>query len=113
MWSILRHQNHGRTLLEGVCLTALKGDRSKRLSYVRFVDDTATALQEMVDLANHFPGQYAPEFELGYWAGVRDGAERWYVHFEGDIHGDEFTVLGHTAADALRAAVGEAKKRAP
>jgi len=29
-------------------------------------------------------------------------AKRWYVRFEGDIRDNEFTVLGHTAADALR-----------
>ena len=73
--------------------------------------DTATALREMVDLADHFPGQHKPEFELGYWAGVQDGAEQWYVRFEGDIRDNEFTVLGHTAADALRTAAREARSR--
>lgn len=74
-------------------------------------DDTAMALREMVDLADHFPGQFKPEFELGYWAGVQDGAERWYVRFEADIRDNEFTVLGHTAADALRTATREARSR--
>jgi hypothetical protein len=55
----------------------------------------------------------AAEFELGYWARVQDGAERWYVQFEGDISDNEFTVLGHTAADALRTAAREAQSRVP
>ena len=76
-------------------------------------DDAATALREMVDLADHFPGQFKPEFELGYLAGVQDGAERWYVRFEGDIRDDEFTVLGHTAPHALRTAAREAQSRVP
>jgi hypothetical protein len=76
-------------------------------------DDTAAALRELVDLAEHISGQFRPEFELGYWAGVSEGAERWYVRFEGDIRDQEFTVLGRTAADALRtAAPGGAKPRA-
>lgn len=45
----------------------------------------AAALRAMVDLADAFPGQFKPEFELGYWAGVAGDAERWYVRFEGDI----------------------------
>lgn len=83
--------------------------RSARVAPVD--EDTATALREMVDLAEHIPGQFRPEFELGYWARVSEGAERWYVRFEGDIRDSEFTVLGHTAADALRAAVREAHSR--
>ena len=47
-------------------------------------DDTATALREMVDLAERFPGAFRPEFELG-----------------------------HTAADALRTAAHEARTRVP
>src|SRR5689334_24746139 len=31
-------------------------------------DETAAALQEIVDLAENFPGQFMPEFELGYRA---------------------------------------------
>ena len=42
-------------------------------------DDTAAALRDLVDLAETFPGAFKPEFELGYWAGVTDGAEPWYV----------------------------------
>ena len=76
-------------------------------------DDTAQALQEMVDLAEGFPGQFTPEFELGYWAGVRNGAERWYVRFEGDIRDNEFTVLARSAAEALRMAAREARTRIP
>jgi len=40
-------------------------------------------------------------------------AERWYVRFEGDIRDNEFTVLGHTAADALRSATREAHSAPP
>jgi hypothetical protein len=76
-------------------------------------EETATALQEMVDLAENFPGQFKPEFELGYWAGVSAGAERWFVRFEGDIQGGEFTVLGHSAAEVLRLAAREAQARVP
>lgn len=91
------HRSHGRSL-----------------GYRHDVDeDTASALQEMVDCAESFPGQFKPEFELGYWAGVKDGAERWYVRFEGDIVDNEFTVLGHTAAEALRLAIREAQARIP
>lgn len=82
------------------------------LGYGRLVDDvTATALREMVDLTDDFPDQFKPEFEPGYWARVQDGAERWYVQFEGDISDNEFTVLGHTAADAVRTAAREAQSR--
>jgi hypothetical protein len=76
-------------------------------------EETATALREMVDLAENFPGQFKPEFELGYWAGVPEGAERWYVRFEGDIRDSEFTVLGHSAAEALRLAARDAQARIP
>ncbi|NYG05567.1 hypothetical protein BJ986_000054 [Phycicoccus badiiscoriae] len=76
-------------------------------------EETATALQEMVDCAEAFPGQFKPEFELGYWAGVRASAQRWYVRFEGDIVDNEFTVLGETAVEALRLAVREAQARIP
>lgn len=53
-----------------------------------------------------------PEFELGYWAGVSTDAESWYVRFEGDIRGGEFTVLGHSAAEVLLNAAREAQARA-
>ena len=76
-------------------------------------EDTAAALRELVDLADGFPGAFKPEFELGYWAGVAEGTERWYVRFEGDIRDNEFTVLGHSAAVSLRAAVREAQACIP
>lgn len=81
------------------CARAVAGatGRSKRrcLSYLGARgQDTAAALRELVDLAESLPGQFKPEFELGYWAGVSEGAERWYVRFEGDIRDNEFTVLG-------------------
>ena len=76
-------------------------------------EDTANALSEMVELAENFPGQFKPEFELGYWAGVTEGAERWYVRFEGDIRDNEFTVRGRTAAEVLRLAAREAQARIP
>lgn len=72
--------------------------------------DTAAALADLVALAESLPGQFQPEFELGYWAGVTE-AEPWYVRFEGDIKGTEFMVLGLTAAEALRKAAGEARRR--
>lgn len=88
--------------------------KHRRPSYLDRVDDeTATALRELVDLADNFPGQFKPEFELGYWAGVSEGAERWYVRFEGDIRDSEFTVLGHSAAETLRLAAREAHARIP
>jgi hypothetical protein len=38
-----------------------------RSGYLDPVDEeTATALREMVDFAENFPGQFKPEFELGY-----------------------------------------------
>lgn len=76
-------------------------------------EDTAQALAELVELADGYPGQFKPEFELGYWAGVERGSERWYVRFEGDIRDDEFTVLGRSAAEALRLAISEARDRLP
>ncbi len=72
--------------------------------------DDATALRELVAMADNLPGQFRPEFELGYWAGVTE-AEPWYVRFEGDIEDTEFTVLGFTAAEALRKAAAEAQRR--
>jgi hypothetical protein len=74
-------------------------------------DDTAAALRELVQLADTMPGQFRPEFDLGYRSGVSDDAESWYVRFEGDIEGTEFTVLGFTAAQALRKASEEALRR--
>ncbi|MGH8893221.1 MAG: hypothetical protein ACRDWY_07935 [Actinomycetes bacterium] len=76
-------------------------------------EDTMSALREMVEMADAFPGGFKPEFELGYWAGVVGNAERWYVRFEGDIRDNDFTVLGHTAAEALRRAMTEARERIP
>ncbi|WP_432881117.1 hypothetical protein ACQPYH_36695 [Kribbella sp. CA-245084] len=76
-------------------------------------DETAAALRELVEIADGIPGQFKPEFELGYWAGVAEGAERWYVRFEGDIRDNEFTVLGHSAAETLRLAAREAQARIP
>lgn len=64
--------------------------------------ETTAAPHEMAELAESFPGAFKPAFELGYWAGVSEGAERWYVRFEGDIRDTQFTVLGYTAAEALR-----------
>jgi hypothetical protein len=75
--------------------------------------DTGRALREMVELADNLPGQFKPEFELGYWAGVAEGTERWWVRFEGDIRDNEFTVLGHSAAEALLKAAREASDRVP
>ena len=56
-------------------------------------DETAAALRDLVALADSLAGQFRPEFDLGYWSGV-EGAEPWYVRFEGDIKDTEFTVLG-------------------
>lgn len=74
-------------------------------------EETAAALQHLVEVADALPGAFRPEFDLGYWSGV-SGAEPWYVRFEGDIEGTEFTVLGFTAAEALRKAAVEARSRA-
>lgn len=74
-------------------------------------DDTGVALQDLVLLADSLPGEFRPEFELGYWSGVSDGAESWCVRFEGDMQGTEFTVLGFTAAQALRKSGEEALRR--
>lgn len=73
-------------------------------------DETAAALRDLVALADSLPGEFRPEFDLGYWSGVQ-GAEPWYVRFEGDIEDTEFTVLGFTAAEALRRAAEEALRR--
>ena len=73
-------------------------------------DETATALRHLVALADSLQGRFRPEFDLGYWSGV-EGAEPWYVRFEGDIEGTEFTVVGFTAAEALRKAAEEALRR--
>lgn len=67
----------------------------------------------MVEVVDTFPGAFRAEFELGYWAGVAEDAQRWYVRFGGDIRDDEFTVLGHSAAEALRTAAHEAVARIP
>jgi hypothetical protein len=84
------------------------------LATVTSVDeDTAAPLRDMVNLAENIPGQFRPEFALGYWAGVQVGAERWFVHFEGDIRESEFTVLGRSAAEALRIAAREVTARIP
>lgn len=74
-------------------------------------EDAAQALQDLVDFADGFAGQFKPEFELGYWAGVEPGAECWYLRFEGDIRDNEFTVLGHSATEVLRLAFSEARDR--
>jgi len=93
-------------------LPARSPSHRRWLGYRLTVEDkTATALREMVDLANRFPGAFKPEFELGYWAGVPAGAESWYVRFEGDIRDNEFTVLGHSAAEVLERAADEARAR--
>ena len=72
--------------------------------------DVAASLAELVALADNYPGAFKPEFDLGYWAGV-EGAEPWFVRFEGDIEENEFTVLGFSAAEALRKAKAEAERR--
>jgi hypothetical protein len=87
---------------------------SRRPTTLTVVDEnTESALRQLVEIADNLPGQFKPEFELGYWAGVSDGAENWYVRFEGDIRDTEFTVLGHSAAEALRDAAREVLSRLP
>lgn len=73
-------------------------------------DETASVLAELVALADDLPGMFRPEFQLGYSSGVV-GAEPWYVRFGGDIEGTKFMVMGLTAAEALRKAATEAKRR--
>jgi hypothetical protein len=78
-------------------------------------DDIESALAEMVRTADVLPGAYRPEVTLTYWAGA-SGAEAWCCTVEGDIHGDDgdqFSVLGMTAADVLRKASAEAWRRVP
>jgi hypothetical protein len=77
-------------------------------------EDVVAALTSMVDTADRLPGQYKAEFTLTYWSGVQAPAEAWLCTVEGDIHGDDgdtFSILGHTAAEALRKASEEAWKR--
>ena len=71
---------------------------------------TATALRELVDLAETMPGGFRPEFELGYWAGVTD-ADAWYVRFEGDISDGEILITAHSASEALRRAIEEVRSQ--
>lgn len=73
-------------------------------------DDTAAARADLVTIAGALPGAFRPEFDLGHWSGV-SGAEPRYVRFEGDIEDTELTVLGSTAAEALRKAGQEALRR--
>lgn len=74
-------------------------------------DPTSDALHELVILSDAYPGQFRPEFDLGYWSGVQSGSDRWYVRFEADIADNEFTVTGATAEAALRSAIAEAQSR--
>ncbi|HEX4338206.1 MAG TPA: hypothetical protein VH062_20015 [Polyangiaceae bacterium] len=79
-------------------------------------DDIVEALNALVNTADTLFGAYRPEFSLGYWSGVAEGAEAWSCTFEGDIRGDDgdrFFVTGHTAAEVLRRASDEAWRRAP
>jgi len=79
-------------------------------------DNVESALADVVNTAETLPGTYRPEFTLTYLAGVTEGAEQWCCSVEGDIVGDDgdtFSVLGHTAAEALRKASEEAWRRIP
>ena len=78
--------------------------------------EVEAALFEMVRTANELPGTFRAEFSLQYWAGVIPPAEAWCCSVEGDIYGDsgsKFSVLGHTAAEALQRAAAEAWRRVP
>ena len=78
--------------------------------------DVVQALTEMVRTVKELPGSYQAEFSLEYWAGVVAPAEAWCCTVQGDIRGDDgdrFSVLGHTAAEALRLASEEAWNRVP
>jgi len=79
-------------------------------------DDVVEALAAMVDTAEALPGTFKSQFTLTYWAGVTPPAEPWLCTVEGDILGDNgstFSVLGRSAAEALRKASDEAWKRVP
>ncbi len=79
-------------------------------------EDVVGALVEMVRTVEELPGQFKAEFRLKYWSGVVPPAEAWACTVEGDIEGDdgeEFTILGRTAADTLRRAAAEAWRRVP
>jgi hypothetical protein len=65
------------------------------------VNDTEAALKRLVDLAEEMSGQFKPEFELGYWAGVPASAECWWVRFEGDIRGCELVTDHRSLSDFL------------
>jgi hypothetical protein len=75
------------------------------------------ALAHLVQVASELPGAFRPEFELGHWSGVDEGADSWYVRFEGDILGDDgesqFLVTGRSAQDVLLRAAEEALRRVP
>jgi hypothetical protein len=76
--------------------------------------DLEAALAEMVRTADTLPGVFQPEFSLTYWAGVVEPADAWCCVVEGDLEGEDggiFTVLGPTAADALRRAAAETLRR--
>ena len=76
-------------------------------------DDVQDALAELVAAVDSLPGEYFGEFSLEYWAGVQSG-EPWCCTVAGDIRGDDgdrFSILGPSAADALRGAAAEARRR--
>jgi hypothetical protein len=77
-------------------------------------DGVEAALAALVETADTLGGAYFPEFSLTYHAGVVDGADAWSCTFEGDIRGDDgdrFFVMGQTAADVMRNASEEARRR--
>ena len=82
----------------------------------RLGDHVSEALAEMVRTADALPGAFKAEFTLTYWASVIEPGESWLCTVEGDIQGDDgssFSVLGHTAEEALMRAAEEAWRRVP
>ena len=76
-------------------------------------DDIEGALAALVAAVDSMRGAYAAEFSLEYWAGVTS-AESWCCSVEGDIRGDDgdrFSILGSNAADVVRRAAAEARRR--
>lgn len=76
-------------------------------------DDVEDALAALITAVEGIGGAYFGEFSLEHWAGV-ERAEQWCCTVAGDIRGDDgdrFSILGHSAADALRRAAEETVRR--
>jgi hypothetical protein len=70
-------------------------------------------MDELIELMETMPGAFRGEFQLGYWGGVREGADAWSVRIEADIEDTEFFLTGSTPSAVLRDALEEIKRRIP